>query len=68
MSKTRVIQRRQMGTFKYLGSVVTGNGKDKQEIKTRRAMARSTFNNMENVLRDRPIHMGFRLNILNCYV
>lgn len=61
-------QLQQVDSFKYLGSTVTDDGKDDQEIRIRIAAARNAFNNIERVLRDRSIHMCLRLKILNCYV
>ena len=37
---------------KYLGSLAIEDGRDKREIKTRIAMGREAFNNLERVLRD----------------
>jgi len=61
-------QLEQVEWYKYLGHIVTEDGRDDPEIKVRIAMARSAFNNMERVLRARDLHMESRLRILNCYV
>ena len=62
------IQLEQASSYRYLGSTVTDDGKDNQEIRIRVEVARSAFTNMERLLRDRSIHMCLRLKILNCYV
>ena len=58
----------QVEWFKYLGSIITEDGRDVREIKSRIAMARCAFNNLERVLKDRSIQMSTRLKTLNCYV
>ena len=57
----------QVEWFKYLGSIVTEDGRDIREIKARIAMDRSAFNNLERVSKDRSIQMSTRLRILKCY-
>ena len=42
----------QVTKYKYLGVIITEDGRDDEEIKTRLGIARTAFNNLENVLRD----------------
>ena len=58
----------QVQQFKYLGAVIQNDGRDETEIRCRIAAARSAFQNMEKVLRDRKMNIHLRLRILNCYV
>ena len=52
----------------YLGSLISSNGRDDQEINTRIGMAWSAFNNMERVLRDGKMEVRLQLQILMRYV
>lgn len=61
-------QLEEVQVYRYLGSLISSDGRDDQEINTRIGMARSAFNNMERVLRDRKMEIGLRLRILMCYV
>lgn len=54
--------------FKYLGVVVSNDGRDEMEIKTRIGMARGAFNNLERVLKDKKMNIGLRVRLLMCYV
>ena len=58
----------QVTKYKYLGVVITEDGRDDEEIKTRLGIARTAFNNLEKVLRDRKMKMELRIKILKCYV
>jgi len=62
------VQLKQIGMYKYLGTLVTEDGRDEREVKARIAMAREAFNNLEWVLRDTQLYKPVRLNISNCYV
>lgn len=59
---------KQVDQYKYLGSKITADGRDVEEIKTRLGMARNAFNNMERVLRDKGMGIELRLKLLRCYV
>jgi len=61
------VRLQQVEQYKYLGTIVTAEGKDDFEIKARIAMTRKAFNNLERVLRDRR-QLSLRLKTPNCYV
>ena len=61
-------QLQQAESYKYLGTIIDADGKDGSEIKTRIAMARKAFKNIERVLKDISIYLTVRLKILHCYV
>lgn len=58
----------QVKTFKYLGTRISWNAKDDQEIKIRTAQAKATFEKMKNVLSNKNISFETRFRVLKCYV
>ena len=54
--------------FRYLGALITNDGRDVKEIKTRIGMAKQAFNNLERVLKNRKMGLELRKRILHCYV
>lgn len=58
----------QVEKFKYLGTIISSDGRDAEETRTRIGMARSAFNNLERVLRDKSLREDLRRDILQCYV
>jgi len=54
-------------SYRYLGSLVTEDGRSEMEIKTRIAMAKKAFWKMEEVIRGN-VNLTTLKRILNCYV
>jgi hypothetical protein len=54
--------------YKYLGAIMTSDGRDETEIKARIGMARKAFSNLERVLKDKKMDLSLRLRLLQCYV
>ena len=57
-----------MTKYKYLGVTITEDGKDDEEIKTRIAMAKSAYYNLERVLKSKNMGIKLRLRIMRCYI
>ena len=58
----------QVNTFKYLGQIITPDGKNENEIKAKMAIAKNRFQQMYKVLTSRKISMKLRHRLLVCYV
>lgn len=58
----------QVSRYKYLGAIITCDGRDSEEIRTRLGTARNAFNNLERVLRDKGMSIQLRHEILQCYI
>ena len=54
--------------YRYLGTIVNDKNDCSQEIKARIGQARSTFNQMRNVLCNRDLSLTLRIRLLKCYV
>ncbi|MGX9987587.1 reverse transcriptase domain-containing protein [Soonwooa purpurea] len=59
---------KQVQKFKYLGSVLTEDGKCDAEIKTRIGLARNAFQKLSKILKDRKVSRTTKKRVLNCYV
>ena len=57
----------QVTSYRYLGSIVTEDGRSEVEIKTRIAMAKKAFWKMKEVTRGQ-VNLTARKRILNCYI
>ena len=57
----------QIDKFKYLGTMVTSDGKCLQEIKNRIAQAKSAFQRMKSILTNPKLTFKVRRRILQCY-
>lgn len=55
-------------SFRYLGSIVTEDGRCQSEIKSRIAQAKCTFSELGNVLKNRTVSGKTKMNVLKCYV
>ena len=58
----------QVDKFKYLGTMVTSDGKCLQGIKSRIAQAKSAFQKMKSVLTNPKLTFQVRRRILQCYI
>ena len=59
---------KQVQKFKYLGSVLTEDGKCDAEIKRRIGLAKDAFQKLSKVLRDRKVSRTTKKRVLYCYV
>ena len=58
----------QVETFRYLGSLVSEDGRCDAEVRARIGMAKANFGNMRNVLTNMSLDIHLRMRILRCYV
>ena len=56
-----------MKCFKYLGSILTEDGKCTCEIKSRIAMAKTAFNKEKNLFTSK-LDLNFGKKLVKCYV
>ena len=54
--------------FNYLGSYITSDGRCTKEIRRRTNLARSAFEKMGKIFKDRKISIKTKLRILNFYI
>jgi len=59
---------KQVDKFKYLGFMVTPDGRCDTEIQKRIAIAKNTFNKMSSLLKNRNISMDTKMRIIKSYV
>ena len=58
----------QVTKYKYLGSIVTQDGRCVDEIKTRIAIAKTAFNKVKSLVTNRSISVGLRKRFIKSYV
>ena len=58
----------QVQRYKYLGSVVTKDGRSVEEIKTRIAIANNAFNKVKHIVTNRSISISLRRRFIKSYV
>ena len=59
---------KQVNSFEYLGSFITSDGRSDKEIKRRIGLAKSSFNNMKNILTNRKLDILIRKQVLKTYI
>ena len=59
---------KQVSKFKYLGYMITSDGRCTTEVKKRIAMAKDAFRNLSPILKNRNILMQTKLRVLKSYV
>ena len=59
---------KQVNSFKYLGSMITEDGRCEVEVKTRIAIAKKTFSDMRNLLTNRKLSIKTRKNMMKTYI
>ena len=59
---------KQVETFRYLGSVLSEDGRCESEIRTRIGMAKANFGKMRTLLTNLGLDAQLRLRILKCYI
>ena len=63
---------KQVDKCKYLGAIITANGRCEHEIRSRNAQWKQAFNKLKNILANKQTnkHLSFRIRerVLQCYV
>ena len=59
---------KQKQSFKYLGTLITQDGRSHSEVKTRIAQAKIVFQKMKSILTNKSMSMATRQRVLQCYV
>ena len=59
---------RQVNSFRYLGSIISEDGRCDADIKSRIAMAKGNFGKMRRIITNLSLGMNIRLRLLKCYV
>ena len=60
---------KQVHKFNYLGSFITSDGRCINEIKSRMAQAKASFQNMKSILTNyKRLSLGVRTRVLQCYI
>ena len=58
----------QTNKFKYLGSIVTADGKSIEDVKNRIGQAKSAFKDMNNIFTSNSMSIHLKKRLLQCYV
>ena len=58
----------QVNSFNYLGSMLTSDGRCEKEIRRRIEMAKTSFNRMSPVLKDRKLSIPLKVRLLKCFI
>ena len=58
----------QLDLFKYLGQLITPDGKNEKEIRARIAMAKGRFEKMYKLFESKQLSTKLKLRLINCYV
>ena len=58
----------QVKQFKYLGAIITEDGRNKTEVDTRVGIAKTKFSALSKLLTSRQVSLPFRHRMLQCYV
>ena len=59
---------KQVASFRYLGSLVTEDGRCDSEIRTRIGMAKSNFGKMRNILTDLSVNVQLKGRLVRSYI
>ena len=57
-----------LDSFNYLGSIITSDGWCEKGIKRRIGMAKTNFNQVSIILKDRKLSMSLKTRVLKCFV
>ena len=58
----------QVNSFNYLGSMLTSDGRCEKEIRRRIEIAKTSFNQMSPVLKDRKLSIPLKVRLLKCFI
>ena len=61
-------QIKQVESVKYLGTIITSDGKCESEINRRIAIAKETFNKMSKMFKNHKIALNTKQRLLQCYI
>ena len=59
---------KQVNSFNYLGSMLTSDGRCEKKIRRRIGMAKTSFNQMSPVLKDRKLPIQLKVRLLKCFI
>ncbi|GFN85343.1 endonuclease-reverse transcriptase [Plakobranchus ocellatus] len=62
------VKLKQSGKFKYLGTIISNDGKTNREISARAAQAKINFQKMKTILTNKHIFIESRKRALQCYI
>ncbi|GFN90513.1 endonuclease-reverse transcriptase [Plakobranchus ocellatus] len=62
------VKLKQTEKFKYLGTIISNNGKTSREISARTAQAKINFQKMKTILTNKHISIETRKRALQCYI
>ncbi|GFN82240.1 endonuclease-reverse transcriptase [Plakobranchus ocellatus] len=62
------VKLKQMEKFKYLGTIISNDGKTNREISARTAQAKINFQKMKTILTNKQISIETRKRALQCYI
>ncbi|GFO47644.1 RNA-directed DNA polymerase from mobile element jockey [Plakobranchus ocellatus] len=62
------VKLKQTEKFKYLGTIISNNGKTNREISARTAQAKINFQKMKTILTNKHISIETRKSALQCYI
>ena len=65
MGETKLKQRE---SFKYLGTLITQDGRNNTEVKSRIVQAKTAFQKMKSILTNNKISIATKQRTLQCYV
>lgn len=58
----------QVNKVKYLGAIITADGKTLEDVKSRIGQAKSAFNTMKNIFTNKEISIYLKKRLLKCYI
>jgi len=59
---------KQVNSFKYLGALITSDGRSIKEVKSRIAQAKKAFSDLKKILTNQRLTFKTRLRVLNTYI
>ncbi|GFN86839.1 endonuclease-reverse transcriptase [Plakobranchus ocellatus] len=62
------VKLKQTEKFKYLGTIISNDGKTNREISSRTAQAKINFQKMKTILTNKHISIETRKRALQCYI
>ena len=59
---------KQVQHFKYLGTIISSDGKCQTEVKNRISQAKTTFHKMKHILTNANLSVETRKRVMKCYI
>ena len=67
-NKTKGSPLKQVNKFKYLGTMITADGRCETEIKSRIAQSKAAFQKMKTILCNKALSLQLRKDLIKCYI